>query len=52
MRRALSLGLDRWGGENGATVVFTPGSEPVMQALRASGLALRLNFSDAAEDLG
>lgn len=44
--------LDRWGRENDVTVVFTPGSEPVMQALRASGLALRLNFSDAAEDLG
>ncbi len=44
--------LDRWGHENGVTVVFTPGSEPVMRALRASGLALRLNFSDAAEDLG
>jgi anti-anti-sigma factor len=44
--------LDRWGRDHGVTVVFTPGSEPVMCALRASGLALRLNFSDAAGDLG
>jgi anti-anti-sigma factor len=42
--------LDRWGHEHGVTVVFTPGSPPVMRALRASGLALRLTFSDAPED--
>lgn len=43
--------LDRWGRDNGAPVVFTPGSEPVMRALRAAGLALRLEFSDDPEDL-
>jgi anti-anti-sigma factor len=43
--------LDRWGRDNGAPVVFTPGSEPVMRAFRAAGLALRLEFSDDPEDL-
>jgi anti-anti-sigma factor len=43
--------LDRWGRDNGVTVVFTPGSPAVMRALRAAGLALRLTFSDAPEDL-
>jgi anti-anti-sigma factor len=43
--------LDRWGRDNGAQVVFTPASEPVMRALRAAGLSLRLEFSDDPEDL-
>ena len=42
--------FDRWGRDHGVPVVFTPGSPPVMRALRAAGLALRLRFSDAAED--
>ena len=43
--------LDRWGRDNGKPVVFTPASEPVMRALRAAGLSLRLEFSDDPEDL-
>jgi anti-anti-sigma factor len=43
--------VDRWGSDNGVPVVFTPGSEPVMRALRAAGLSLRLRFSDDPEDL-
>jgi anti-anti-sigma factor len=43
--------LDRWGRDNGAPVVFTPGIEPVMRALRAAGLSLRLRFSDDPDDL-
>jgi anti-anti-sigma factor len=43
--------LDRWGRDNGAPVVFTPASEPVMRALRAAGLSLRLEFTDDPEDL-
>jgi anti-anti-sigma factor len=43
--------LERWGRDRGAPVVFTPGSEPVIRALRAAGLALRLEFSDDPEDL-
>jgi anti-anti-sigma factor len=43
--------LDRWGRDNRAPVVFTHGSEPVMRALRAAGLSLRLRFSDDPEDL-
>ena len=43
--------LDRWGRDNGVPVVFTPGSPPVMRALRATGLSLRLEFSDDPEDL-
>ena len=42
--------FDRWGRDNGVTVVFTPGSPAVMRALDASGLALRLTFSDDPED--
>lgn len=38
--------FDRWGRDHGVPVVFTPGSQPVMRALRATGLALRLTFSD------
>jgi anti-anti-sigma factor len=43
--------VDRWGRDNGVPVVFTRGSEPVMRALRAAGLSLRLRFSDDPEDL-
>lgn len=43
--------IDRWGRDNGAPVVFTPGIPPVMRALRAAGLSLRLEFSDDPEDL-
>jgi anti-anti-sigma factor len=43
--------LDRWGRDTGVPVVFTPGDPAVMRALRAAGLALRLTFSDAPEDL-
>jgi anti-anti-sigma factor len=43
--------LDRWGRDHGVPVVFTPGGPTVMRALRATGLALRLSFSDAPEDL-
>jgi anti-anti-sigma factor len=43
--------LDRWGSDNGVPVVFTPGSPPVMRALRAAGLSLRLEFTDDPEDL-
>src|SRR3954451_8764714 len=34
-----------------APVVFAPPSEPVMRALRAAGLSLRLDFTDDPEDL-
>jgi anti-anti-sigma factor len=43
--------LDRWGRDNGVPVVFTPGKPPVMRALRATGLSVRLEFSDDPEDL-
>ena len=43
--------LHRWGRDNGVPVVFTPGSPPVMRALRATGLSVRLEFSDDPEDL-
>jgi anti-anti-sigma factor len=43
--------IDRWGRDNGAPVVFTPGIPPVMRALRAAGLSLRLEFTDDPDDL-
>ena len=43
--------LHRWGRDSGVPVVFTPGSPPVMRALRATGLSIRLEFSDDPEDL-
>jgi anti-anti-sigma factor len=42
--------FDRWGRENGVTIVFTRGIPAVMLALRSAGLTFRLQFSDAPED--
>jgi anti-sigma B factor antagonist len=42
--------LDRWGREHGIAVLFTRAVSDVMRALRASGLALTLTFTDAPED--
>ena len=39
--------FDRWGRDNDVTVVFTRGIPAVMLALRSTGLADRLTFSDA-----